>query len=348
MQVRDQGALGRRQLSLRKRVPKVKRYGPRFRSALKVCWEASNYPCSQRLQPFLPDLAAILERHGQVTCSPEIRELLGSASVATVERNLRELRHILVGWRMSQTKPGGLLRREVPVVVGRWRERNTPGYLEIDLVAHNSGEVAAGERIWTLCTTDLSTTSWSERVPVMGKGQTRNVAALERIQRQLPFLLLGLHPDNGSEFLNWHLLHWCRQAGTLLSHSRPEHENDNCHVAQKNWAMVQRLIGYQRLDTQEQLGCLDSLYGELLRPYDNGFQPVMKLIDKEAVGDQVRKLYDRPATPLQQVLDSGQADPAKIQQLVALYTTVRLLTLKRQVDRRLAAMPAALRVFHSA
>lgn len=232
------------------------------------------------------------------------------------------------------------------MVVGRWRELDTPGYLEIDLVSH-SGEVAAGEWTWTLCATDLSA-GWTERVRVMGKGQTRIVAALERIQRQLPFPLLGWTPDNGSEFLNWHLLRWCRQTGILLSRSRPEHKNDNCHVEQKNWTLVRRLIGYQRLDTQDQLQWLDSLYGDLLYPYNNCFQPVMKLIGKESVGNQVRKHYDRPTTPLPRVLDSGQADPAKIQELVALYTTASPLTLKRQIDRRLAAMPAALGVFRSA
>ena len=110
---------GRRRRSVRKRVPRTKRYGPGFRSALKVCWEASDYLCSQRLQPFLPDLAQILVRHDQLTCSAETIELLASASVATVERNLHELRLVLVDRRMSQTKPGGLLRREIPVVVGR-------------------------------------------------------------------------------------------------------------------------------------------------------------------------------------------------------------------------------------
>ena len=337
---------GRRRLPLRKRVPRAKRYGSGFRSALKVCWEASDYLCTQRLQPFLPDLARILGRHGQLTCSPETIELLASASVATVERNLHELRRVLVGRRMSQTKPGGLLRREIPVVVGRWRDLDTPGYLEVDLVSH-SGEVAAGEWIWTLCATDLST-GWTERMAVMGKGQTRIVAALERIQRQMPFPLLGLHPDNGSEFINWHLLHWCRQTGILLSRSRPEHKNDNCHVEQKNWTLVRRLIGYQRLDTPDQLQWLDSLYSDLLRPYNNCFQPVMKLTGKESVGNQVRKHYDRPTAPLQRVLNSGLADPDKIQELVALYTTASPLTLKRQIDRRLAAMPAALGVFHSA
>ena len=207
--------------------------------------------------------------------------------------------------------------------------------------------MAAGEWIWTLCATDLST-GWTERMAVMGKGQTRIVAALERIQRELPFPLLGLHPDNGSEFINWHLLHWCRQTGILLSRSRPEHKNDNCNVEQKNWTLVRRLIGYQRLDTPDQMQWLDSLYSDLLRPYNNCFQPVMKLTGKASVGNQVRKHYDQPTTPLQRVLNSGLADPDKIQDLVALYTTASPLTLKRQIDRRLAAMPATLGVFQSA
>ena len=335
-----------RRLPLRNRVPRAKRYGAGFRSALKVCWEASDHLGSQRLQPFLPGLARILGRHGQPTCSPETIELLASASVAIVERNLHELRRVLVGRRMTQTEPGGLLRREVPVVVGKWRELDVPGYLEIDLVSH-IGEVAAGEWIWTLGATDLST-GWTERVPVMGKGRTPILAGLERIQRQLPFPLLGRHRDNGSEFLNWHLLRWCQKTGILLSRCRPEHKNDNCHVEQKNWTLVRRRIGYQRLDTPDQLQRLDSLYGDLLRPYNNCFQPVMKLTGKESVGNQVRKRYDRPATPLQRWLNSGLADPDKIQDLVALYTTAGPLTLKRQIDRRLAAMPAALGVLHNA
>ncbi len=110
---------GRRRLPLRKRVPRTRRYGPVFRTALKVCWEAPGYFCSQRLQPFLGDLVLILERHGQLRCSRETRDLLATASVSTVERNLREFRRVVVGRRMSQTKPGGLLRREVPVVVGK-------------------------------------------------------------------------------------------------------------------------------------------------------------------------------------------------------------------------------------
>jgi hypothetical protein len=234
------------------------------------------------------------------------------------------------------------------VIVGRWKELDQAGYLEVDLVSH-SGEIAAGEWIWTLTATDRST-GWTERVPVMGHGQATVLAALSRVREQLPFPLLGLHPDNGGEFLNWHLVTYCQgdpAAGrppVLLSRSRPERKNDNAHVEQKNWTLVRRIIGYQRLDSPVQLAWLDSLYTELLRPFNNCFQPVMKLVGKEQVGQRTRKLYDTPTTPLRRVLDSGTADPKKIGSLVDLYTTVSPLTLKRKIDRRLAAMPTALEV----
>ena len=332
--------------------PRRRRYGLAFQRALKVAWEAAGYIWSERLKPFLPDVVPLLRRHGQIDIDAETEALLTSVSVATVERNLVQLRRGLVGRKMSQTKPGSLLRKQIPVVVGKWKELDKPGYLEIDLVSH-SGEFAAGEWIWTLCATDLST-GWTERVPVMGRGQAGVVVALERIRAQLPFDLLGIHPDNGSEFLNAHLVRYCQgneienRAPILITRSRPHHKNDNAHVEQKNWTLVRRLIGYQRLDTPEQLTWLDALYTGLLRPYNNCFQPVMKLISKESAGQRTRKVYDIPSSPLRRVLAAGAADPAKIDALVKLYTELSPLTLKRQIDRRLAAMPVTLQAAVSA
>ncbi len=216
-----------------------RRYGLEFRQALKVCWEASGYICSQRLQPFLPDLLPLLQRHGHLPREAGLERLVLSASIATVERTLVQLRRGVVARTMSQTKPGTLLRRQIPVVVGQRRKLDQPGYLEIDLVSH-SGEVAAGEWIHTLCATDLST-GWTERVLVMGKGEHGIVVAIERIREQLPFPLLGLHPDSGSEFLNWHLFGYCQTRGIAFSRSRPDHKNDNAHVEQKNWTLPDRV-----------------------------------------------------------------------------------------------------------
>ncbi len=337
---------GRERKPARLRRSRRRRYGLPFRQALKVLWEASGYICSDRLQPFVPTLLPLLERHRQVEPDPRTRELLLRASVATVERNLVDLRRGLVARKMSQTKPGSLLRRQIPVVVGQWKALDQPGYLEIDLVSH-SGEVAAGLWIYTLCATDLST-GWTERVGIMGTGQTGVLAAVEQIRIQLPFPLLGLHPDSGGEFINWQLFAYCQAHQIAFSRSRPYHKNDNAHVEQKNWTLVRRLIGYQRLDTPGQLRWLNQLYTELLRPYNNCFQPVMKLVKKETVGQRTRKVYDRPTTPLQRVLSSGKTDATKVRALTDLYTRVSPLTLKRQIDRRLAAMPAALEVSNTA
>jgi hypothetical protein len=143
---------------------------------------------------------------------------------------------------IPQTKPGTLLRRQILVVVGKWKELDRPGYLEIDLVSH-SGERATGEWICTLSATDIST-GWTERVAVMGKGQQGIVAAIDQVREQLPFRLLDIHPDGGTEFLNDHLFRYCRERGVEFSRSRPHHRNDNPHVEQKNWTLVRRLIGY--------------------------------------------------------------------------------------------------------
>ena len=331
---------GRKRVAVRSRRRRRRRYVSAFDDALRICWEASGYLCAERLQPFLSELAPLLIQHGQLHIDEPTRRLLESASVSTVERRLHGFRRSSVGRRMAQTKPGGLLRRRIPAVVGHWRDDDVPGYLEIDLVSH-SGEVAVGTFLFTLSAVDLST-GWTERIPIMGKGQRGVVAAIERMREQLPFRLRGLHPDTGSEFINHHLFAYCQEHHVEFSRSRPYHKNDNAHVEQKNWTLVRRLIGYQRLDTPEQQVWLDALYTDLLRPYANCFQPVMKLVGKESVGTRVRRVYDTPTTPLRRLLLSHAGDIARLQPLVDLYTTTSPLTLKRRLDRRLAAAPTAL------
>ena len=310
-----------------------------------MCWEAADYLRAERLRLCLPDLAQIRERHDQLHGTSETRRQLATVNFATVERTLHDLRRGLGAGRMAQTKPGDLLRRQIPIVVGHWKALDVPGYPEIDLVSP-SGEVAAGDGIWPLCATDLST-GWTERLPVMGKGERGIVTALEQVRTHLPVPLLGLDPNDGSEFLNGHPVRNWQRTGVALSRSRPGHKSDNAHVEQKNWTRVWRLIGYQRLDTPAQLAWLAALSSGLLRPFTNCFPPVMKLVRKETAGSRGRTVDDRP-TPLARVLASGVADPATIPALVPRDTTVSPLTLTRRIDRRLAAIPATLEVTQSA
>ena len=319
------------------RAPRRRKYGASFQEALRVLWEASGYVCAERLKPWLPELARLLEGHDQLQLDEATRVLLGAASVNTVERTLHELRRKEVGRRMCQTKPGTLLRRQIPVIVGHWKDLDEPGYVEIDLVSH-SGELAVGKWLNTLSAVDICT-GWSERVPIMGKTQEAVEEALGRLEFLFPFEIKGFHPDNGSEFLNYLVLDWCRDHEVILSRGRPYRKNDNPHVEQKNWTLVRRHIGYERWDTLEQQKWLEDFYTNLLRPFANCFQPTMKLVGKKQVNNHTRRIYDDAKTPLQRVIDLKCADPHKLARLQALYDGVSPLTLKRRMDRALAAMP---------
>lgn len=315
-------------------------YGDEFTAAVRVLWEASYYVCAERLQPFMGELADLLVGHGQLEIEPGARELLDQASVSTVERQLVALRVEVRGRRRPYSRPGAVLRREIPVLVGGWKELDRPGYGEIDLVSH-AGAFAPGDWAYTVTWTDICT-GWTELVPVMGKGQRGVLLALDDIRRRLPFRLLGIHTDNGSEFLNTHLVNYCAAQHISFTRGRPNYKNDNPHVEQKNGSLVRRFAGYHRLDSPELVDWLHVLYADLC-PYANLFQPAMKLVARTEVNGRTRKLYDRPSTPLQRVLASGVSSSQQLTLAIQQYSGLSPLTIKRRIDRHISALPQLLR-----
>jgi hypothetical protein len=297
-----------------------------------MAWEASGWICAERLKPGLPQLIDALERHGRIELDEDQRVLLGIVSVSTLKRLLHEIEPNVRRKRNSTTRPGSLLRRDIPIEVGITADQ--PGLLEIDLVAH-CGDLAAGEFIYTLCATDLAT-GWTERLALLGKSQIAVLATLQRIRTQLPFPLRALHSDNGSEFLNGHLLGWCREENIAYTRGRPYRKNDNAHVEQKNWTLVRRLIGYRRLDTAHQVDELNKLYTELLRVHNNGFQPVMKLLAKIQHNGHTKRVYDEPATPVERAL-AATPTPALSHFKMRLAATDPL-RLVRTIERRIAQL----------
>jgi len=142
--------------------------------------------------------------------------------------------------------------------------------MEVDLAAH-CGTSTEGFYLSTLVAVDL-VSSWIECLPVWGKGQSRVGSAIDRLRRQVPFQLLGLNSDNGSEFINQALWRYCQQHGIDFTRSWPYKRNDQAHVEQKNWGVVRRLVGYDRFESQRALEALDYLY-QLVRLHVNFFQP---------------------------------------------------------------------------
>jgi len=228
-----------------------------------------------------------------------------------------------------------LLKSSIPIRTFTDWEENRPGFLEVDLVAH-CGDSTNGFYLTTLSTVDVAS-GWSECIGIWGKGQARVGGAVHRVRQRLPFPLLGLDSDNGSEFINQHLYSYCQQQGITFTRSRSYKKNDSCHVEQKNWSVVRRLIGYDRYSSRAALEALNRGY-ELLRLYINFFQPVMKLVDKTRQGAKVHKVYDIAQTPYQRLLNSGVFTEAKRQELAATYIRLNPVLLLKQINENLEGL----------
>lgn len=252
-----------------------RRYSSVVVGSLRVVAEVLGWLCGKRLAPFLDEVVPVLEAEGVLRLSPADRTALVAMSAATVDRRLRPFRRAAVGGGRSTTKPGTLLKQQVPVhTFTPWAEQR-PGFVEIDLVAH-CGTSTAGQSLFTLTLTDVAT-GWTVCQGVANKGQLAVCAALEALRDGLPFPLLGIDSDNGSEFLNAHLLRWCREQRVTFTRCRPYWKNDQAHVEQKNWSVVRREIGYHRYAGEAALAQLNAVYA-VLNPWINYWQPTLKLV----------------------------------------------------------------------
>jgi len=277
----------RKSRSSRKR---ARYYDQKVQAALVKLWRIMDYICGKRLPPMLPELLTVLERHNEFRCDRETKAKLLRISAASIDRLLKPERRKYELRGRAGTKPGTLLKKQIPIrTFAEWDEQQ-PGFVEIDLVAHDGG-IGAGDFCQTLDLTDVATT-WTETMAVRNKAQAWVFAALKEMRQKLPFPLLGIDSDNGSEFINTYLVTYCQQQKLSFTRSRPYRKNDNCFVEQKNYSVVRRAVGYQRYDTEVQLRLLNELYATL-RLYSNFFQPTMKLTAKQRVGSKVTKRYAR-------------------------------------------------------
>ena len=312
-----------------------RQYSPAVAGALRVVWEATDRLCSKRLHPFLPELVKVLRRHGDTTITAGIEAPLCRMSPSTIDRLLHPWRRLGGRRPFTTTRPGSLLKSSIPIRTFADWEENRSGFIEVDLVSH-CGESTEGFYLTTLSTVDVAS-GWSECVGVWGKGQERVGGAVHRVRQRLPFPLLGLDSDNGSEFINQHLYNYCQRQGITFTRSRSYKKNDSCHVEQKNWTVVRRLVGYDRYSSRAALEALNRVYN-LLRLYVNFFQPVMKLVSKTRHGAKVHKVYDRARTPYQRLLEAGILTEVKRRELAAVYHGLNPVLLLRQINENLESL----------
>jgi hypothetical protein len=299
-------------------------------AALRRVWVIMDCICGKRLAAVLPETIAVLERHGELQLDAATRQKLGAISAASIDRLLAAERRRLNVRGRSGTKPGTLLKHQIPVRTFAEWDQGQPGFVEIDLVGHDGG-FAQGDFCQTLDVTDVAS-GWTETQAVINKAQVWVFEALQLIRGRLPFALKGIDSDNGSEFINHHLLRYTRQEHITFTRGRAWKKNDGCFVEQKNYSVVRRAVGYARYEGSAQLRLLNELYAHL-RLYTNFFQPVMKLIGKERTGARVKRTYDRPCTPYQRLASSSALSKHAKQQLRTQYASLNPAELKRNIVR---------------
>jgi hypothetical protein len=287
------------------RKKKVKRnrpgkYDDDVKKALKRVWYIYDCICGKRLAPVLRTMLSILYKFGEVDFSSEVREKLESISAATIDRLLSSEKKKLKIKGLSHTRSGNLLKYEIPVrTFNDWNEKK-PGFVEADLVGHDGGN-GSGDFCFTLNVTDVCT-QWTEPTAIKNKAQKWAFEGLMRVKNRMPFALLGIDSDNGSEFINNHLVRYCKQNHITFTRSRPYRKNDNCYVEQKNNTIVRRYVGYFRYDTEAELEIMNQIYGAV-RVLVNFFYPSQKLISKTRIGSKVKKKYDTPKTPYMRLIE---------------------------------------------
>lgn len=306
------------------------RYGEETLAPLRKIWAAMDGVCGKRIAPFVPEMIVVLERHGELDLTEEQKRKLSKVSAATIDRRLATERAKLQLKGRGGTKPGSLLKSQIPVrTFSEWDEAR-PGFVEIDLVGHDGGS-AKGDFCQTLDMVDVFS-GWTETRAVKNKAQKWVFSAIKDVRRTLPFPLLGIDSDNGSEFINDQLLRYCREEKITFTRSRPHNKNDGCHVEQKNWSVVRRAVGYYRYDQDEELKTLAELYRHL-RLYTNFFLPSQKLVEKTRVGAKVKKRHDTARTPYQRLMACEHISSKAKAALESQYLLLNPVALKKEIIR---------------
>ena len=306
-----------------------RRYDGYVEVVIEKIYEALGGIGARRIHPMKETVLEKGIEFGHIKVDPMTKMKVRVMSRSTLDRMISRVRERNAIKGISTTRPGVLLKSEIPLRVGVWEETD-PGFSEIDLVAH-CGDSASGMFISTLNTTDIAT-MWFESEPVMGKAQERVVEGLQEIEKRIPYSQRGIDSDNGSEFINRQLYEYCLKKKIIFTRSRSYKKNDNAHIEQKNYTTVKQVLGYQRFDTEEVFTLMQKLYRGPLRLYINFFQPSVRCIEKKRVGSKIKKIYDTAKTPFERVVAHSRIPETTKETLTRLFESLDPFQLRKEVD----------------
>lgn len=300
---------------------------------LKAIWLSSDQMCSKKLKVAIKEWLPHYEQE-RGSLSEVVQCQLYRMSAATIDRLLKPLRVRWPGKGLCWTKPGRLLKTQIPIKTDHW-DVTRPGFVEADTVAH-CGNSLAGDFVWSITLTDIDST-WTENRATWNKGSGGVIEQIKDTEKRLPFELLGFDCDNGSEFLNHHLHRYFsqRKKPIQFTRSRPYRKNDNAHVEQKNWTHVRHLFGYDRFENPKLVGLMNDLYKNEWSLYQNHFRPTMKLVEKKKINSKYFKRYDTPKTPYERLLICEYISEEVKERLKQQHATLNPFELKRNIETKL-------------
>lgn len=324
-----------------------KTYGAEVSTAIRVIADSLDYPCAERLTPNLAWMAKHLAAHDELEVSDPLLLLLEQISISTVERRLGTIRQDQPRLARRRPRPANSVLRGVPMGRIPW-DVGVPGHFETDLV-HHCGSSSSGEYVHTMQMVDVAT-GWTETRAVLGRSYVVMKDAFQYTLDRVPFAVLEIHPDNGSEFLNHHLVRFWKETvkGVHLSRSRPYHSNDNPFVEQRNGHPIRVYLGYDRLDTVAHTRVVNQLYDKLWL-YLNFFQPVMRVAEKTVIAEdgqrtKIRRRYDAARPPFDRVCATEAISHERRAQLTALRDQTnprQLLATIRELIDQIFSLPNA-------
>lgn len=302
---------------------------------LKKIWLATDQMCGKRLKRALPLWVPHYEKHHE-PLSEDVSTQLVSMSAATIDRLLKPIK-ARYGKGLSGTKPGSLLRKQIPISTNQWDSKQV-GFMEADTVAH-CGTSLMGDFVWSITLTDIFS-GWTEMRAAWNKGATGIMEGIQDIEAHLPFEIKGFDCDNGSEFLNWHLVRYFterpeKKQSIQFTRSRPYHSNDNAHVEQKNWTHVRQVFGYHRFDNPKLVKLMNDLYAHELSLLFNFFYPCIKLVDKVRIESRIKKKYDQAQTPYQRLMESSGLTLEQKKTLQDKFITLDPFDLQKTIQKKL-------------
>ena len=303
-------------------------YPADLQPSLVLCWSVLRGPAGKLLAAATGYLVPMLRAERILVITDAQADLLVRMSAATIDRRLAHEREKMRLRGRSHTKPGSLLKAQIPIRTWAEWDDAVPGFVEIDLVGHEGGN-SQGEFCFTLTVTDIAT-GWTVNRSVRNKAQKWVFEAIQHATRVFPFPIIGIDSDNGSEFINNELYRYCQEHQITFTRSRPGNKNDAAHVEQKNWSRVRELVGYHRYDTPRELELLNRIW-ELDRIFTNYLLPQQKLISKTRHGAKVSKKHDRPATPHQRAIEHPAMRQRPIIAMNAQFKKIRPMALSRQI-----------------